>query len=86
MQKVGQVVVVAFGVQVGTAVLHGALLDDARYRDELRQPITLFGHGPIEQRPGGAAIAIAERVVIGQHEMQGDGPDHRMQKFTACLH
>ena len=84
-KEVGEVVVVAFTQQERALVLPPGLVDRRGNRNELEQPVALIEHRPIEERPGRTAVSIAEGVVVGQPEVQGDGPDHRMEKHSRGL-
>ena len=54
------------------------------HRQELGHPVARFQHRPIEQNARGAPVAVAERVVITDLKVNGDGAHDRMQKFIGA--
>src|SRR5260370_32899239 len=77
-QEIGQVTAIGFGEEKGAAVLSGRLLNHPRDREKLREAVPLLERAPIEQCARRAAVAIDERMLVRQHEMQRDGSNQRV--------
>jgi len=82
--EVGQVIVVRLGEEESPSVLGRSFQEDLGDGDELEEPIPVPQHRPVEQSSRDAAVAVNERVVVGQPEMQDDRPQDRMEKPLRC--
>ena len=84
-QEVGQIAVVGLGVHVGARVLGGGLLEDAGDRQVLGEPVPLGAHRPVEERSRRASVAVRERMVMAEPEVQGDRPHDRVDELVAVV-
>lgn len=79
-EEIRGVAVVGFRQQVGAGVLCRRFAQDAGNGQVFHQPVALFPHVPVEQRPACAPVAVGERMVITEHEMQQDAADDRVDE------
>ena len=78
--EVREVVSVGLRVQKGPPVLAGLPSQDARDGDVLGEPVALGEQRPVEDRPGGTAVAVDERMVVTDPEVQHDGSQDGMEE------
>src|SRR3954447_20635793 len=84
VQLMNQEVRLVTGVRLGfyerTGIASWRFADEPRDRQVLGEPVAPRPHEPEEEDPRGTAVAIQERVVIRQPEMEEDGADYRMDE------
>src|SRR6478752_9443630 len=84
-QEIGDVSSIGLRFHEGPGVLSRGLADEPRDRQILSEPITMSSHQPEEENPSGAPIAILERMVVGEPEVQEDCPDDGMDELPAVV-
>src|SRR5260221_9876135 len=80
IDKIGEIVVVRFRVQIDPGILCWRSFEYARDRGELDEPISALRHRPIEERSRSSPVTVYEGMYPANHEMDCNGFDQRMDE------
>jgi len=78
--EIGEIVVVGGDVEEGAAIGGGGGAEDGGERKELEKVVTVMEEAPVKEDAGHGAVAVDERVVVGEPVVQEDGAQHGVQK------